>query len=332
MMPSILACNGGALSVEDHGSHRRVRFQPDRPEMFVPRMDCETDFPLELLAEIAATAQSGAWICEALARFDAPEYVLGAIRRQLEGYFPSGFFAGKRLMDFGCGAGASTFGLAAMLPSTEIVGVELSQDSINMALRVARHRSANNLSFQVSPSGSELPRGIGQFDAIMLSAVWEHLLPSERPVITKLLWDALRPEGALFINQTPYRWFPKEHHTTGLWGLNYLPDWLALSVARKHSRETPEELAECSWPEMLRRGIRGGTEGEVLRLIRRAGGKGTVLQPLQPYRDRADYWLQSTSKHRRKLKALLAKTFAAMDTTLGTMPVPHLDIVIRKVA
>ena len=95
--------------------------------------------------------------------------------------------------------------------------------------------------FELSPSGSELPPDIGSFDYVILSAVWEHLLPAERPVITRLLWNALRPGGALLINQTPDRWSPFEHHTTGLWGINYLPDRLACYVARHFATETPAE-------------------------------------------------------------------------------------------
>ena len=124
-----------------------------------------------------------------------------------------------------------------------------------------------------SPDGSSLPPGIGKFDFVMLSAVFEHLLPGERPVIMPLLYDVLKPGGVLFLNQTPYRYYPREHHTTGLWGLNYLPDRLTLALARRYSRETPAEIAACDWPQLLRRGIRGGTEAEVLHNFTAAPGR-----------------------------------------------------------
>jgi hypothetical protein len=38
------------------------------------------------------------------------------------------------------------------------------------------------------------------------------------------LWRQLRLGGILFLNQTPHRYYPLEHHTTGLPLLNYLPE------------------------------------------------------------------------------------------------------------
>jgi hypothetical protein len=81
--------------------------------------------------------------------------------------------------------------------------------------------------FLVSPDANSLPPEIGTFDFVMLSAVYEHLLPEERRRVMPWIWSKLKPGGTLFINQTPYRYFPYEHHTTGLWFINYLPDKLS---------------------------------------------------------------------------------------------------------
>jgi hypothetical protein len=75
--------------------------------------------------------------------------------------------------------------------------------------------------------GDQLPAQIGQFDFVMLSAVYEHLLPGERTVVMPLLWSVMKEGAAIFINQTPYRYFPFEHHSTGLWLINYVPDGMA---------------------------------------------------------------------------------------------------------
>ena len=306
-----------------------VSFTPSGLDLFVPRTDCETGFPLALLSQLAETG--GSWICEWIARYERADYVQLAIKRQVEAYFEPAEFQGKRLLDFGCGGGASTFLLAGILPQTEVVGVELAAQSLEVARLIEAYRGLKNVSFFQSPSGLELPAGIGQFDFIMLSAVWEHLLPEERPVIAGLLWKSLKPGGALLINQTPYRWAPFEHHTTSLWGVNYLPDSLACWVARHWSRQLRADLAKCDWPQLLRRGIRGGTEREVLRHIRSTGGKARMMQPrCPPHTGRAGLWLSATSRRLGWLKRRLSGVFSVMDLLFGTMPVTHVDVVFLK--
>ena len=45
-----------------------------------------------------------------------PRYVERAIRNDVLGYVEARAFAGKRVLDFGCGAGASTLVMSRMLP------------------------------------------------------------------------------------------------------------------------------------------------------------------------------------------------------------------------
>ena len=63
--------------------------------------------------------------------------------------FDTSEFRGKRLSDFGCGSGASTLCLGAMLPDTEVVGVELNPRNIELARRVLAVRQLSNVQFLV---------------------------------------------------------------------------------------------------------------------------------------------------------------------------------------
>jgi hypothetical protein len=65
-----------------------------------------------------------------------------------------------------------------------------------------------------------------EFDYIMFNAVFEHLLPHERPrLLPAVFVRHLRPVGVMFLNQTPYRYSLVEVHTTGgLPLINYLPE------------------------------------------------------------------------------------------------------------
>src|SRR5204863_9097725 len=155
--------------------------------------------------------------------------------------------------------------------------------------RVAAWRGLANARFEISPHGAALPSGIGKFDYVMLSAVYEHLLPEERRRVMPRIWSMMRRGGVLFINQTPHRFFPYEHHSTGLWFINYLPDRVALFLARRFSRINREDNRRRDWRGHLRGGLRGGTEREILRHL----PGGAMLQPKQG--DRAAYWLARTS-------------------------------------
>ncbi len=273
------------------------------------------------------------WLCDTIARHEDSSYVSGVLLRQLFSYFVAADFAGTSLLDFGCGSGASTFALAAALPQTEVIGVELNPTSVEIAQRIAAHRKLPNVRFLTSPSGTALPVGIGQLDFIMLSAVYEHLLPIERKTVMPLVWSALKPGGVLFINQTPYRYFPYEHHSTKLWFVNYLPDRVAHWVARRYARHNPELNSSADWNELLRGGIRGGTEREIIRnLCDATPARATILQPRHNgLKDRADYWLASTSPHRMRLaKKMVAALFRVTDRLFGTVPSINVDVVIQN--
>jgi 2-polyprenyl-3-methyl-5-hydroxy-6-metoxy-1,4-benzoquinol methylase len=294
----------------------------------VPRGSCETTFPRELIEQLVRTT-GPEWICDAIARHEDPGYVRKVIQDQLTAYFAADDFRGKRLLDFGCGNGASTMIIARLLPDTEVIGVELDATNIAEANAILSHRGLKNVQFLQSPSPNSLPPGIGTFDFVMLSAVFEHLLPDERRMLMPLLWSHLRVGGSIFINQTPYRWHPYEHHSTRLWGINYLPDRAAWRLASRWTGGT----RSSSWQEMLRGGIRGGTERSIRAAL--TGGRlesSEVLQPTQHgLRDRADYWLHCTSPRRRPLKRLVAHAFRISDAVLGTIPALNVDVVIRKV-
>ena len=192
---------------------------------------------------------------------------------------------------------------------------------------IARLRAAYygllNIAFFPMPGGTELPTGIGQFDFIILSAVYEHLLPPERELVMPRLWAVLKPGGILFVNQTPFRYFPIESHTTGLPALNYLPGWMVLAVARRFSRNVaPDE----SWESLLRRGIRGGTEREIARLL----GRGAeALAPVQCGKDNIDLWFSELSPRFRGVKQIIRLALKVVRRASGISVLPQLSLAFR---
>lgn len=113
-----------------------------------------------------------------------------------------------------------------------------------------------------------------------------------------------------------------------MWFINYLPDKLSLFLARHFCRINPDVNKSRDWTVHLRAGIRGGTEREILRNLREAAGRATILQPKD--RDRAAYWLAGTSAQHRRIKQAIAALFRITDKFFGTVPSMNLDVAIRK--
>jgi hypothetical protein len=210
--------------------------------------------------------------------------------------------------------------------------VELGADRIETANRIKSFRGVDNVDFLCSPSGNELPPDVGQFDFVMLSAVYEHLLPLERKIVLPLIWSVMKPGAAILINQTPYRYSPYEAHSTGLWFINYLPDKLTHFVVRHFAGRNPRINTSPDWNVHLRGGLRGGTEKEIiLNLTGGCPANARVLQPTQnDVRDRAALWFSSTSQRHRALKKMIASGFRLSDRLWGTIPNLNLEVVIQK--
>jgi hypothetical protein len=205
---------------------------------------------------------------------------------------------------------------------------------MNLAVAEARRIAfgLKNVTFHQSPGGDELPERLGRFDAVMLSAVFEHMLPEERRTLLPRLFSVLRPGGILFIDETPFRWFPVESHTTGLPLINYLPDELAFRYARLCShRVRPEQ----SWSSLLRAGIRGGTVNEILQLCEAEGGCATLMRPSREGMcDWIDLWERGYLTGARGLRGLLKRGLKRVAKMVyqstGVSMVSYLSLAIRK--
>lgn len=281
-------------------------------------MSWTTAYPTELILEIHA--QKRAFVCDEIRREEDPHYVERAIRHEMLGYVEPEAFRGKRILDFGCGAGASAIVMSRVLPPCEIVGVELEERLVKLAALRAACLGRRALRFLVSPSGTAPPAGLGDFDYIVLSAVYEHLLPTERGALLPRLWRHLRPGGVIFINQTPHRYSPIEIHTTGLPLINYLPDAVACWVARRFS---PRLKGDEEWPALLRAGVRGATVGEILRAL---GDNAELVQPRRG--DHIDLWYGKLSSRHRWLKAAIWAALKALKPLADVHLVPQLTLAI----
>ena len=331
-MTDVIKHEDGDVCVTDlPNGRRRLELLPRNSKVFISRKVCETSYSNELIASFLRLS-GFSWLCDWIARDQDPTYLERSLRVSIFSFVPESSFRARRLLDFGCGAGASSVVSGRMLPETEIVGVELDTQLLELAEAIAHHHGLSNVRFLPSPSSTELPPSVGVFDFVVLSAVYEHLLPNERRQLMPLIWGVLSAGGTLFLNQTPHRYFPIEMHSTGLPFINYLPDrlahWVAVRFGSKSSiNQSPD------WNEHLRGGIRGATEREILHNISTSSGPlPLLLEPCLPeLRDRVDLWLSELNPQRyRPAKLLLKVILKPIYYSLGTVFVPNLSIAIRK--
>jgi len=329
-MPQYLTHEDGKLQIsETADGSLEISAEPADPSIFISRRTIKTSYPPELISLIFNTKGIG-WVCDEIARDEDPNYVSKYLLNDLLAYFEPSKLNGSRILDFGCGSGASTAILARRFPDSTIVGVELNPELLAVARARSEFYGFRNVDFHLSPSGLDLPSDIGSFDYVVMSAVYEHLLPNERKVILNKVWNCVRADGALFIDQTPNQLFPVELHTTYLPLINYFPDGLALWYARRFSKQiNPTE----SWESLLRQGIRGATVREITRNIESRKSRPLILKPnREGIRDRIDLWFASTDpENLRAIKSAAKYGLKAINSLTGFCIVPDLAVAIRKV-
>ena len=316
---------GGVARLEPAGGGRtRVVVEPDDPDTYVATRSWETAYDTTLVERILRVKGVG-WLCDELRRDEDPTYTSANLVGPLLAHVPRPQLDGARVLDFGCGSGASTAVLGRELPGATIVGVELLDDFVAIARARVAHHGLTNVVVLRSPDATALPADLGRFDLVVLNGVYEHLLPDERATLSAALWAAVAPGGHLAITETPARWWPIDGHTTRLPLVPLLPDRLALAAARRFS---PKVATDEAWEVLLRRGIRGGSRRRIAADLARAGGpRPEALRPLVG--DRIDLWYAmggDPAPARRALRAGLK----GLRRVTGAELVPYLAVVFRK--
>ncbi|MBI3890153.1 MAG: class I SAM-dependent methyltransferase [Candidatus Wallbacteria bacterium] len=246
----------GAVCVRAGGQGRsRVTVRLEGPGQFMPRSSIETAYPMALIEHILQV-KGPYYLCDEIARDEDPTYTQATLEPDIFAYVSEEEFAGRTLLDFGCGSGASTAILGRKLPQTRILGVELNETLLGIARERLAFYHLEGVQLLTSPSREELPPGLEGVDFVVMSAVYEHLLPRDRETVLPRLWKLLRPGGVLFLDQTPHRYFPIEPHTTYLPFINYLPDAMAHAYARSLSILARSDPARPRLLEPCRLGAR----------------------------------------------------------------------------
>ena len=328
-LKSELLCPDGKVLIHTLPENKlRLIIQPNHG-VFCPAMECETSYTESLVRQIA-NVKGAAWVCNEIFRDEKKDYLENSLVYGLLGFVREEVFAGKRILDFGCGCGASTSILSRLFPDSEIVGLEYMKDYIDVCESRKEFYGFKNVRFMATPSAGGLPPDLGKFDFVLMCGVFEHLLPDERTGLFIDIWNLLHEGGIMFMNHTPHRYFPLEIHTTsGLPLLNYFPDSIAERYAKTFSKRN---LNNMSWNELLRNGIRGSSPDEIIRVLRNNSCNPELLKPRYlDIGDSIDLWFASHGKHSHQgSKLKLYKLLKFFKNITGVELPPYISIAIQK--
>jgi ubiquinone/menaquinone biosynthesis C-methylase UbiE len=109
--------------------------------------------------------------------------------------------SGMRVLDVGCGPGSITRGLAERVAPGQVVGLDLSKDTLESARRDAAARGLDNLRYEEG-SVYELPFADASFDVAYAHQVLQHL--REREAALREMLRVLRPGGRLAIREVDW--------------------------------------------------------------------------------------------------------------------------------
>ncbi len=132
-----------------------------------------------------------------------------------------------RALEIGCGEAPKLCALAPLFE--QYVGIDLDATGLAMGRENARALNITNADLRLSEA-DDLPQILAneRFDVIILYAVLEHLTIEERLNTLRLCWDALPPEGLLYIGEAPNRITPIDYHSTRRPYFNMMQPELAL--------------------------------------------------------------------------------------------------------
>jgi len=210
----------------------RARFRPLTAEM---QAAIESSLRTHFFAEENGSKGSAeAYLATPEGKADFDDHLTGRLqqfRTWVVSWLDSLFrLDGARILEIGCGTGASTVALSEQ--GAQVVGLDVS----GAALASARDRcSAYGLQPKfVQANAMDMPSLFTdeRFDAILFFAVVEHLTWEERIRSLRAAWELLPAKGTLVVIEAPNRLWYVDIHTTDEPFYNWLPDEAAIAYTR----------------------------------------------------------------------------------------------------
>lgn len=167
-------------------------------------------------------------VAEKLSDFTHPLPRIEAAIETLAEWAPA---APRRVLEIGCGVGATSWRMARAWPQAEVIGTDISPGSIAVAQACFRRPNLRYQKFSTSDGSLT-----GQFDLIVMMDVYEHVPPAERAALHDAVRALLSDESrfVLMIPTIEHQEFLRQHQPDGLQPVDEdigLPEVLALAAA-----------------------------------------------------------------------------------------------------
>jgi len=212
--------------------HIRDRFLPLTPER---RQAVEESLRSNFYADRTVhSAPPEVYLATPEGRADMESHVVGRLemfRAWVAPWLDSLFkLDGARVLEIGCGTGASTVALAEQ--GCHVVGLDVSAAALASARDRCRAYGWNPQFVEANATGIASLFAGEKFDAILFFAVVEHLTWDERIRSLQAAWDLLPANSVLAVIEAPNRLWYVDIHTTDEPFYNWLPDETAIAYTR----------------------------------------------------------------------------------------------------
>ena len=167
-------------------------------------------------------------------------------------FTPNEMFAGKAILDMGCGAGGKSLYYAS-LDAASVVGVDIVERYEAEATALAEKLGYSDVFKFVRASADDLPFPDESFDTVIMNDFMEHISNPEAAL--KEAMRLLKKDGRIFINFPPY------YHPTGahLSDTIHMP-WIHMLLSEKQLIRAYKELVKGLPDEKARLDLRITTD------------------------------------------------------------------------
>lgn len=290
-------------------------------------------FPRRIWGDVALSSEQ--WLASPDGQRDLDDHTrrrLHAFRTQVVPWLDSArALSGARILEIGCGTGASTVALAEQ--GASVTAIDIDEESLIVARDRCRLHGVEAEIKRLNGADTQQLPALAQFDFVIFFACLEHMTYAERLTAMRATWSGLKP-GALWCSiETPNRLWWIDEHTSFLPFFNWLPDELAFDYSRYSPRDplrsSYRERTEEAFTSFLRHGR--GVSYHEFDLTMKDASQLDVVSSLQLWLRPDGLFGWRALKRLRKRKHRYERLIASLrpDLHRGFFQ-PYLDLIIRK--